>query len=275
MLRKKYSSFQIGLDLLCKNRTYPYDNNSIQHRRHNTSSVYKNVGCELCTVCKPNDNCYREDTRVNRDEEMQQEHHERLIERNQLTECYWKSIKELERHRHKIIGQTYQRERELSYIKAASFRKIMEETEQKQMLKNSPFSAVSVKRPSSLRSSSEPQQIVYKMQHYEKKDIKPTYANIRQQKRRFQCLYCEKSFGKSSHLRDHHRTHSGERPFGCRYCGKAFSQFSNLRTHLRIHTGEKPFKCHICEKSFTQRVTLRSHLRTHNPKNVSKNNIST
>ena len=89
-------------------------------------------------------------------------------------------------------------------------------------------------------------------------------------KNRFRCVHCTKSFGKSSHLRDHLRIHSGDRPFKCPYCYKRFSQFSNLRTHVRIHTGERPFKCNLCSKSFTQRVTLTSHLKIHEEKQTGR-----
>ncbi|CAH0407705.1 unnamed protein product [Chilo suppressalis] len=84
-----------------------------------------------------------------------------------------------------------------------------------------------------------------------------------QERKKFSCSQCPKTFAQKGNLIAHAKQHSGIKDHICEVCGAGFYSQKSLVRHNLIHKGDRPFPCNLCSKRFIARCDLTRHLRIH------------
>ncbi|KAJ0179955.1 hypothetical protein K1T71_004546 [Dendrolimus kikuchii] len=84
-----------------------------------------------------------------------------------------------------------------------------------------------------------------------------------QEKKRYTCSQCPRSFAQKTNLQAHAKQHTGVKDHICEICGAGFYSQKSLVRHNLIHKGDRPYPCNLCNKRFIARCDLNRHLRIH------------
>lgn len=92
--------------------------------------------------------------------------------------------------------------------------------------------------------------------------------------RSHKCLYCDKSFNRKDHLKNHMVTHDpNKKRWVCEECGKEYCYNFSYRTHKAFHDADagRTTECGICHKHYDSKDELLYHLKVHSGARSVKN----
>ena len=80
----------------------------------------------------------------------------------------------------------------------------------------------------------------------------------------FSCEYCSHKARNKSELLQHEAfVHLKGKVPKCQICDRRFIRSTHLKVHMRSHTGEKPFGCSFCPERFGHKNSMTSHEKKH------------